>query len=77
MLAIIFHKVSTRLVCENQVVCLEDLYVKNMVKITVLPNPLQIFLVQVRLHATEYKAKRYGTHHLESGQVLPLQSALF
>jgi putative transposase len=26
------HKLSTKLICENQVICLEDLSVKNMVK---------------------------------------------
>lgn len=55
------HKQSTRLVCENQTICIEDLKVKNMLRNRKLAKAIQSVSWGKFVEMLTYKAFWYGT----------------
>lgn len=65
------HKVSTKLIRENQTICLEDLAVKNMVKNYNLAQAISDASWSAFVSMLEYKADWYGKNILRIGQFAP------
>lgn len=65
------HKVSTKLIRENQTICLETLAVKNMVKNHNLAQAISDVSWSTFVSMLEYKADWYGKNILRIGQFSP------
>lgn len=65
------HKWSSKLVSENQVICLEDLSVANMLKNHKLARSIQECAWSSFVSKLEYKAKWYGTQIAKIGRFEP------
>src|SRR5690606_2309914 len=65
------HKVSTKLIRENQTICLETLAVKNMVKNHNLAQAISDASWSTFVTMLEYKADWYGKNILRIGQFAP------
>lgn len=65
------HKLTTRLCCENQVVVIEDLHVKGMLKNERLSRAISDVGFGVFRSQIEYKAKRYGTQLIIADRWFP------
>ena len=65
------HKLSTKLVRENQTICLETLNVKNMTKNHKLAQSIQDCSWSKFMEMIEYKSEWYGTNILRIGQFEP------
>ena len=65
------HKVSTKLIRENQTICLETLVVKNMVKNHNLAQAIQDASWSTFVSMLQYKADWYGKNILRIGQFAP------
>ena len=65
------HKVSTKLIRENQTICLETLAVKNMVKNHNLAQAISDVSWSTFVSMLEYKADWYGKNILRIGQFAP------
>ncbi len=65
------HKTSTKLIRENQTICLEDLAVKNMVKNHNLAQSISDAAWSSFVTMLEYKADWYGKNILRIGRFAP------
>jgi len=65
------HKTSTKLIRENQTICLEDLAVSNMVKNHNLAQAIQDVSWSTFVSMLEYKADWYGKNILQIGRFTP------
>jgi len=65
------HKTSTKLIRENQTICLEDLAVKNMVKNHNLAQAISDVSWSTFVTMLEYKADWYGKNILRIGRFAP------
>ena len=65
------HKTSTKLIRENQTICLETLVVKNMVKNHNLAQAISDVSWSTFVTMLEYKADWYGKNILRIGQFAP------
>ncbi len=65
------HKVSNKLIRENQTICLEDLGVKNMMKNHCLAQAISDVSWSEFNHMIEYKGEWYGVNILRIGRFAP------
>lgn len=65
------HKISRKIAYENQVVCVEDLAVKNMVKNPNLAKAISDQGWGMFLTILKYKAERFGHRYQEIGRFFP------
>lgn len=65
------HKTSTKLIRENQTICLEDLAVRNMVKNHNLAQAISDVSWSTFVSMLEYKADWYGKNILKIGRFAP------
>ncbi len=65
------HKVSSKLISENQTICLEDLNVKGMIQNHKLAQALNDISIGTFNQFLEYKAKWYGVNLLRCGRFEP------
>ncbi|BAY45330.1 transposase [Scytonema sp. HK-05] len=65
------HKLSRKIAYENQVICVEDLAVKNMVKNPNLAKSISDQGWGMFLTMLKYKAERFGHTYLEIGRFFP------
>src|SRR6266702_4004425 len=65
------HKLSTRLIRENQTICVEDLAVKNMVKNHTLSKAISDVGWSEFVSQLDYKAKWYGRHLVKIAKWYP------
>ena len=65
------HKVSTRLIRENQTICIEDLNVKGMMKNRKLSKHIQDAGLGMLFNYLRYKSEWYGTNILTIGRFEP------
>ena len=65
------HKISTKLIRENQTICLEDLAVSNMVKNHNLAQAISDVSWSTFVTMLEYKADWYGKNILRIGRFAP------
>lgn len=65
------HKVSTKLICENQTIAIEDLAVKNMMKNHNLAQAISDVSWSTFVTMLEYKADWYGKNILRIGRFAP------
>ena len=65
------HKLSTKLIIENQVICLEDLQVKNMVKNHCLAKSISDVSWSKFVELLKYKASWYGRELVQIDKFFP------
>ena len=65
------HKLSTRLIIENQVICLEDLQVRNMVKNHCLAKSISDVSWSKFVELLRYKAEWYGRELVQIDKFFP------
>ena len=71
------HKLSTKLINENQVICVEDLAVKNMVKNRHLSKAISDVGWGEFVRQLEYKSKWYGRGFVKIGRFFPTSKRCF
>jgi len=69
------HKLSSKLVHENQVICIEDLSVKNMLKNHKLAKAIQDSSWSSFVNLLEYKCKWYGRTLIKVDRFFPSSKA--
>jgi putative transposase len=71
------HKLSTRLIRENQTICVEDLAVKNMVKNHTLSKAISDVGWSEFVSQLDYKARWYGRHLVKIDKWYPSSKRCF
>ncbi len=71
------HKLSTRLIRENQTICVESLHVKNMVKNPTLAKAISDVGWSEFVSQLDYKAQWYGRHLVKIDKWYPSSKRCF
>lgn len=71
------HQISTRLINENQVICIENLNVVGMLKNHKLSNSIQSLSISTFFNILRYKAEWYGREVIEVGRFYPSSKTCF